>query len=357
MIWPELLGLERTPTTVGIAICLPLLLLVAGLNILGFFSLCGWVMGYCWFPFKSLFYLLGTTKKAYKWYHKISSKVLLLLTTVMVCIFGLLATDPLFLKAVSFLAMMSLFVVVFRISEKAFDPLGSVGRTIEGFIALKENTFFQMIVGFFTKKKDSTKADETATNLERVVKILGYTFKVPELIQNPKLPLGLFLFNLIPIVTFTMLLFAVIYKSILTSDPSLSLNNSDYLRMSLYQFTGSDFHALPEMPKNISWWLGFESLVAYYYSVILILAFGLTAQTQSSALSKKLHENLSSKVLEAAKLLPAKLAETHSKEEADVITKTISQHAELNANAVRIDLNASMTPPKNPTESVPSPPG
>ena len=329
-----------------ITLLLPPIVFLVSWNTQGFLPSLKWIAGLLWFPFSTAWLCLSSSRKlassTWKWYSKISSKILLFVFTIAVCSVGVASENPLVLNILSYLAVMGIVVAILRISEKAFNPLGTVGRVVDAFIGLKQNVVFQMIVSFFSKKNTAEASTaETEKNLDRVITILGVVFKAPQWIENPRLPLVLFIANLIPVVTFTIILFGILIKSkLIGTSMASSLTNSDYFLMSLYQFTGSNFHSLPELPASISWTLGVEALVKFYYEVVLILAFGLTVQAQTTNLSKRFATHLNQKFGEAIKALPGHLQETHSKEERDVIQRRLSEKIELDGAGVDLTLQS-----------------
>lgn len=93
--------------------------------------------------------------------------------------------------------------------------------------------------------------------------------------------------------------------------------------MSVYQFTGSDFHGLSEPAHSLRWVLAAQSFVAYYFSVIIILAFGITAQIQSSTLGKLLRESVGRQLKETAGIIPQQIKETHTESERSQIAAAL----------------------------------
>lgn len=306
----------------SILLSIPLLILTQ-VSVLGFWKSVGWYLGFFWFPiglmFSATINSYKTIKRIYATYNRFYIKTTILFSAVAAITLGLVSQNKEILNILAVISFVGILHVIISVTKKAFNPLGPINSVVKALAGFDKNIILGMVSNLIKKTDD--KGNPQANNLDLLRKTLDITTKVPKFIENPKIPLVLFLASFLPAVFLIFGLFAIIYKA-WTPTP---LTNGDYLLMSVYQFTGSDFHGLAEPDLSLRWVLAAQSFVAYYFSVIIILAFGITAQIQSSTLGKQLRESIGRQLKETAGIIPQQIKETHTESERTQIVAVLQQ--------------------------------
>lgn len=247
------------------------------------------------------------------------------------------------LDTLRWISYVMLASTVVRVSERAFNPLGIVDTIVGALLKASEKKNFipQMMVNFFRKTQQQTakspvsgaaaapmhsKSDlplsKSIANASNVMRIL---FKVPEIIQNPKIPFVIFMATFVPAVISVIFLFAVIFKSTLLGNPAFG--NENCILASFDQFFGSSFHGLQEIPASIRWPLAIESAVKFYFEVIAVLGFSLILQSQTASLGKRVADQILVGTKAAFQELPKQLQGLHSEKDVEEIQSSLRKVA------------------------------
>lgn len=201
---------------------------------------------------------------------------------VSIVIMGLITNNVLALNILKYFSVLSILIIAVQSFRFILNPLKIFDSYLLGMIEKEERIIPGFVNEFINRLKDKGLSFNSAIV---TIVIVRFAKLIIEICGSPRIVLGLFLVYYFSVIVLTIFLFAVLLK---TTYPYFIGSDSSYILASILRFTSGSGVTEILHAYNNHWVLAFESMVAFYYIVIAILAFGSIANYSTQEFQQKL---------------------------------------------------------------------